>query len=228
MPGIRSRSDLQFDLFDALGLNHINGFITVTSIRKGWRRVNLQIHPDKLATAKHIPIFPTYNQAQKARDYLLAEDKGDASPDTRIRAALSSGKFGYRSTWNPWATPNTEHVLKPIPGAPNVETHGPAPLGPDPRLPLPGKADRDEGGWTAERRKRWLMGPEEGSALPDWEGRKQWEREELRREQQAEQDRGLRREQRQRRKEMKKRKKKRGAARAEIEEEYANHEFLKC
>ncbi|MCJ1316965.1 hypothetical protein MMC15_002286 [Xylographa vitiligo] len=216
MTGIRSRPDLQFDLFDALGLNPTNSLVTVTSIRKGWRRVNLQIHPDKLATARYIPVFPTYTQAQKARDYLLAEDNGDAFPETRIQAALSTGRVGYRSTWNPWVTPNTEDVLKPIPGAPNVETHGPAPLGLDLRAPPQGLAERDEGGWTAERRERWWTAPAEGSTLPDWEGRRQWAKEEWRREQQAERDRELRREQREKRREMKERMENWGLARADI------------
>ncbi|MCJ1391305.1 hypothetical protein MMC18_004168 [Xylographa bjoerkii] len=120
MPGIPSRPDLPFDLFDALGLNPTADSITVASIHSAWRRVNLHIHPDKLATARYIPSFPTYAQARSAKDYLLAEEKGASNPESRIQAALASGRKGYRSTWNPWATPNTEEVLKPMPGALNT------------------------------------------------------------------------------------------------------------
>ncbi|MCJ1389855.1 hypothetical protein MMC18_002712 [Xylographa bjoerkii] len=220
MPGIPSRPDLQFDLFDALGLNPTNARPTLASIHKAWRRVSLQLHPDKLATATHIPAFPTYLQAQQAKDYLLAEDKATGSPEDRIRKALASGRRGYRSTWNPWAELNTEQIRMPIPGAPNVDTHGPAPEGPDARVPAEERqerrwAEREEGsevpdwegrkqwgreerrageaedqGWSAERQERWWAEREEGSEVPDWEGRKQWGREERKRERQAERDRG--------------------------------------
>ncbi|MCJ1281438.1 hypothetical protein MMC26_000757 [Xylographa opegraphella] len=219
MVGLISRADLQFDLFDALGLNPTNGSITVTSIHRRWRRVNLQIHPDKLANARYIPIFPTYTQAQKAKDYLLAEDNKGASPESRIQAALSSGKASYRSTWNPWATPNTEHVLKPIPGASSVETHKPAKLEPDGCVPEQQEAAPDNGGWTAERLERWWT----GSELPDWEGRMQWAEEELRRERQAKRDRGLRSELREKRRRMKRRKKKYVDVEGDTNQEFQKH-----
>ncbi|MCJ1289564.1 hypothetical protein MMC34_001097 [Xylographa carneopallida] len=191
MPGIPSRPDFQFVLFDALGLDPTDGPITVLSIQRAWRHVNLQTHPDKLATAKHIPVFPSYREAQKAKDYLLAEDKSGALPETRNQAALASGKAGYRSTWNPWATPNTELVLQPIPGAPKVKTHGPAPLGPDPRVPQPRSGGPDENESSVERRRNSWMWCREGSPLPDREGRRQWREEEARRERNLEEWREL-------------------------------------
>ncbi|MCJ1386689.1 hypothetical protein MMC17_009815 [Xylographa soralifera] len=126
MPGIPSRPDLKFDLFDSLGLNPTASTINPSSVQKAWRRVNLHLHPDKVLSATHVPAFPTYVQARQAKEYLLAEEKGASDPQSRIRITLASGKHSYRSTWNPWATPNTEEVLKPMPGAPTVATHGPA------------------------------------------------------------------------------------------------------
>ncbi|MCJ1432078.1 hypothetical protein MMC27_001434 [Xylographa pallens] len=126
MPGIPSRLDLQFDLFDSLGLNPTASTITPSSVQQAWRRVNLHLHPDKILAATHLPAFPTYVQARQAKDYLLAEENGATDAQSRIYIALASGKHSYRSTWNPWATPNTEDVLKPIPGAPTVASHGPA------------------------------------------------------------------------------------------------------
>ncbi|MCJ1398118.1 hypothetical protein MMC11_001315 [Xylographa trunciseda] len=237
MPGIHSREDLQFDLFDALGLDPTSGPIIVTAIHKAWRRVNLQIHPDKLVTAAYVPAFPTYDQAQKARDYLLAEDSGarrtgDSGASqiyARIRTALSSGKVGYRSTWNPWAPPKTEDVLKPMPGAPTVETHGPAPTGPDPQASSARRqAEGNQGGWTEQRRERWWTEPEDGSHVPDLEGRKQWEGEELRRKEQAERDRCARIERREMRKERREmRKMRKQAAKAMRDEDGGMNKFLK-
>ena len=120
MPGIPSRPDLSFDLFDALGLNPITSTITPSSVQKAWRHVNLHLHPDKILSATHVPAFPTHVQARQAKDYLLAEEKGATDAQSCIRTAIASGKHSYRSTWNPWATPNTEAVLKPIPGARTV------------------------------------------------------------------------------------------------------------
>ncbi|MCJ1391144.1 Cyclin-dependent kinase 11A [Xylographa bjoerkii] len=126
MVGIPSRPDLQFDLFDALGLDPATP-ITPSVIQKAWRRVNLQIHPDKTVAATYIPAFPTYPQARQAKDYLLAEEKRATDAQTCIQTALAHGRAGYRSTWNPWATPNTAAVLKPIPDAPAVDSgDGPA------------------------------------------------------------------------------------------------------
>ena len=126
MPGIPSRLDLQFDLFDSLGLNPIESIITESSVQQAWRRVNLHLHPDKILAARHTPAFPTYAQVRQAKDYLLAEETGATNAQSHIQIALTSGKHSYRSTWNPWAPPNTEDVLKPIPGAATVANHGPA------------------------------------------------------------------------------------------------------
>ncbi|MCJ1398488.1 hypothetical protein MMC11_001688 [Xylographa trunciseda] len=122
MPGIPSRPDLQFDLFDALGLDPVAGSITAAFVSKAWRLVSLHFHPDKLATATHVPAFPTYEQARLAKDYLLAEDQDASEPGLRIQTALENGRDGYRSSWNPWATPNTEAVLRPMPKAAGGET----------------------------------------------------------------------------------------------------------
>ncbi|MCJ1404599.1 hypothetical protein MMC11_007825 [Xylographa trunciseda] len=119
MPGIPFRMDLQFDLFDALGLNPTIHTITLASVHKAWRRVNLHLHPDKILALTYVPDFPTHAQARKARDYLLAEEEGASDAKSRIQTALANGKDDFRSTWNPWATPNTEAVLKPMPNAPS-------------------------------------------------------------------------------------------------------------
>ena len=98
------------------------------------------MHSDKLGIATHIPSFHTYAQAQSVKDCLFAED-GDGSDSKscvqtalasgrRLRwrvegdcagewkeTALASGRDGYRSTWNLWATSNTNDVLRPIQGA---------------------------------------------------------------------------------------------------------------
>ena len=125
------RSDPEFDVFNALGLNPVASRITQNSVNKAWRCVSLHLHPDKLATATHVPAFPTYAQARQAIDFLLGEDKGAANARSRIRSAVASGKRRYRSTWNPWATPNTEDVLKPMPGASTLDTRRTGPVAED-------------------------------------------------------------------------------------------------
>ncbi|MCJ1286899.1 hypothetical protein MMC26_006245 [Xylographa opegraphella] len=131
MPSIPFRPDLQFELFDSLGLDPTTTTITASVVQQAWRRVNLHLHPDKIRAATHVPAFPTYAQARQAKDYLLAEERGASNAQSCIRIALAGGKHRYRSTWNPWAAPNTDAVLQPIPGAPTVASHGPVNTGAD-------------------------------------------------------------------------------------------------
>ncbi|MCJ1476974.1 hypothetical protein MMC13_005644 [Lambiella insularis] len=146
MVGIPGRPDLQFDLFDSLGLPP-NNEITSDSIQKAWRRVNLHLHPDKVAqNDPYIPPFPTLLQAQLAKDYLLVDDRSrptTESAEDRIATALRHGRDCFRSTWDPSAAGGTPAALQPIPGfgiqdlgpvAPTVD--GQAPFAPS-RPPRP-------------------------------------------------------------------------------------------
>lgn len=119
MVGIPKRPDLQFDIFDALGLPPTDA-ITPDTIQKAWRRINLHLHPDKLVQNRPFtPSFPSLLQAQLAKDYLLVEDlrrPNSESAASRVRIALKYGRDSFRSTWNPAAAAGTPAVLKPIPG----------------------------------------------------------------------------------------------------------------
>ncbi|MCJ1476813.1 hypothetical protein MMC13_005482 [Lambiella insularis] len=123
MANLPLRSNLAFDLFDALGLPPITEHgrstaITPGDVKKAWRKVSLHLHPDKRSqNLPYVPSFPTYEQARLATDWLLGEESVRLHDSKQqIKRALRHGRAAFYSTWNPDAKPGTDAVLKPMPG----------------------------------------------------------------------------------------------------------------
>jgi hypothetical protein len=97
---------LQFDVFDALGLDP-NPTLSRRDINKAYARAVLIVHPDHQASNKgFVPTFPTVQQAQNARDYLLGADH-------RLQRAHGLLWQNHKSTWNPAAPRGTAEILQP-------------------------------------------------------------------------------------------------------------------
>ncbi|MCJ1384407.1 hypothetical protein MMC17_007523 [Xylographa soralifera] len=130
MAGVPGYPNLQFDLFDALGLPPLIGIVSREDIIRAWRRVKRHLHPR--ATVNNngvVPTFPTYRQARDAYHYLTAQNAENVGREAtrRIYRYLRTGRAAFRSTWNPTADAGTPEVLLPIPGAVTVQTAGPPP-----------------------------------------------------------------------------------------------------
>ncbi|MCJ1382080.1 hypothetical protein MMC17_005192 [Xylographa soralifera] len=125
MVGISFRPDLNFDIFDALGLDPTYYNTTESDIHTAWIHVCNHLHPDRIQhNQPHVPEFPSFEQAQRAHKFLLNLDfSGSPYPNTievRIRIAISEVRADYQSTWNPFATPGTFAATRPIPGRTSI------------------------------------------------------------------------------------------------------------
>ncbi|MCJ1281494.1 hypothetical protein MMC26_000814 [Xylographa opegraphella] len=130
MAGVPDIPRQQFVLFDALGLEPTAGIISREDVTAAWRRVKKLLHSRRAANNNgFLPAFPTFAQARDAYRYLTAHGVANEEKEAsrRITQHLRTGRAAFRSTWNPAATPGTAEILLPIPGAPTVETAGPAP-----------------------------------------------------------------------------------------------------
>ncbi|MCJ1287843.1 hypothetical protein MMC26_007195 [Xylographa opegraphella] len=113
-------NELNFDLFDTLGLNPTNYNITEADIRAAWPHVCKHLDPKIIhRNYPNVPVFPTFTQAQRALDWFLVQDfLGSPFPNTievRIRIALCEGRADFKSTWNPFALPGNVAAVHPIP-----------------------------------------------------------------------------------------------------------------
>ncbi|MCJ1402919.1 hypothetical protein MMC11_006140 [Xylographa trunciseda] len=121
MVGIPFCPELNFDLFDALGLDPTKYNITEADISAAWPRICQHIEPTvKNRNYPNVPVFPTFDQARRAfRWFLVLDYRGYQYPNSievRIRIALCEGRADFESTWNPFANPGSEAVLHPVPG----------------------------------------------------------------------------------------------------------------
>ncbi|MCJ1247568.1 hypothetical protein MMC30_004782 [Trapelia coarctata] len=137
--GIPNHRYLQFDLFDALGLDPGSTY-SRRDINKAYQRVVLIIHPDHhAANGTFVPTFPTVQQAQDARDYLLGADY-------RLRRAHRLLWRNHRSTWNPSAARGTAAILQPrntVTDVPDTDAIPPSPGSPGGRgIPPPNPTPR--------------------------------------------------------------------------------------
>jgi len=97
---------LQFDVFDALGLDP-SPTLSRRDINKACVRALLIVHPDhQTANKGFVPKFPTVQQARDARDYLLGADY-------RLQRAQGLLWQNHKSTWNPAASRGTAAILQP-------------------------------------------------------------------------------------------------------------------
>lgn len=133
---------LQFDVFDALGLDP-SPTLSRRDINKAYQRAVLIVHPDRPPRREQtfVPTFPTVQQAQDARDSLLGADH-------RVCRAHGLLWRNHRSTWNPSAARGTAAILQPrtsvmfvpdtdaipnFPGSPRHRGNPPPPSPPPPR-----------------------------------------------------------------------------------------------
>ena len=173
---------LQFDIFDALGLDP-SPTLSRRDINRAYQRVVLIVHPDhRAANRTFVPTFPTVQQAQDARNYLLGANH-------RVRRAHSLLWRNHRSTWNPNAVRGTAAVLQPrvvvsevpdtdeIPDSPDG-SGGPRPPPPPPRpsqpSPRPGRRNPSANGTSGPQQKTSGSKRPRASPRPSAQRRRRW------------------------------------------------------
>ncbi|MCJ1289096.1 hypothetical protein MMC34_000628 [Xylographa carneopallida] len=93
MVGISFRPDLDFDIFDALGLDPTYYNTTESDTSFAWLCVCSHLHPSCITENRpHVPQFPTFGEAERAYKFLLNLDfSGSPYSNTskvRIRIAI--------------------------------------------------------------------------------------------------------------------------------------------
>ncbi|MCJ1477619.1 hypothetical protein MMC13_006292 [Lambiella insularis] len=112
----------RFDVFQALGLSPDPSY-DAEDIGAAYRRAASHISPrHRRATRGVVPDFPTFDQLNIARDYLMA---AQWEPFYRVRRNWYAHwygphqQYGWRSLWNPNAPQGDPAVLQPDPNAPH-------------------------------------------------------------------------------------------------------------